>query len=193
MGVLIGTINEERLSASYLKNTKSAIQELMKKENVLIYLSALQTMQREELYLDYAKFVAELSKQIKSYGLKGTSFNKLKSTGMLDTMLIADERAEVQYDAQGNVIVDSNYTDTENIPITFNGGIKAYMDQEVLPYHPNAFVNEEKTQIGYEVNFTRYFYKPKQLDSVEVIVERLKELEKQSDGLMANILEGLYE
>lgn len=193
VGVLIGTINEERLSASYLKNTKSAIQELMKKENVLIYLSALQTMQREELYLDYAKFVAELSKQIKSYGLKGTSFNKLKSTGMLDTMLIADERAEVQYDAQGNVIVDSNYTDTENIPITFNGGIKAYMDQEVLPYHPNAFVNEEKTQIGYEVNFTRYFYKPKQLDSVEVIVERLKELEKQSDGLMANILEGLYE
>ena len=165
----------------------------MKKESVQVYLAALQTMQREEVYLDYAKFVTELTKQIKGYGVKGTSFNKLKSTGMLDTMLIADERAEIQYDAQGNVIVDTNHTDTENIPITFNGGIKAYMDQEVLPYHPNALVNEKKTQIGYEINFTRYFYKPKQLDSVEAIVERLKELEKQSDGLMASILEGLYE
>ena len=49
------------------------------------------------------------------------------------------------------------------------------------------------TQIGYEINFTKYFYKAKELESVEDIVARIKELEKKSNGMMASILEGLYE
>ena len=59
--------------------------------------------------------------------------------------------------------------------------------------YEDAFIDESKTQIGYEINFTKYFYKAKELKSVENIVARIKELEKQSEGILANILEGLYE
>lgn len=50
-----------------------------------------------------------------------------------------------------------------------------------------------KAQIGYEINFTKYFYKAKELERVEDIVSRIKKLERQSAGMMASILEGLYE
>ena len=108
-------------------------------------------------------------------------------------MIIRDDSAVVQKDSKGNVIVDPDLRDTESIPMTFEGGIDEFIKKEVLPYHSDAFVNESKTQIGYEINFTKYFYKAKELESVEDIVGRIKELERQSDGMIASILEGLYE
>jgi len=108
-------------------------------------------------------------------------------------MIVKDEEAAIQKDLKGNVVADPELRDTESIPMTFEGGIDEFIKQEVLPYHADAFVDESKTQIGYEINFTKYFYKAKELESVEEIVNRIKELERQSDGMMASILEGLYE
>ena len=193
VGVLEGNIDKDKLSNSGLKNTKGALTELKNTENIKAYLDVLKSLEREYLYLDYNKFKKQFTKALKAYNLKGASLTKALSTGMLDIILIIDEKAEVQTDSKGNVIIDTNLTDTENIPLTYEGGIEAFIAQEVLPYHPDAFVNTEKTQIGYEINFTKYFYKPKQLESVETIIARIKELGKQSDGMMASILEGLYE
>ena len=65
------------------------------------------------------------------------------------------------------------------------------MQNEVLPYAPDAFVDTKKTQIGYEVSFTKYFYKPVELRDMSEIMASLKALEKESDGMLSEIMEGV--
>lgn len=193
IGFYIGEITKEELVESFIKNTAGAIKELEKKENILSYLKVLKELKNEEVYLDYAKFEKEFDKKLKKIGIKGTTLKKIVSTGLLENIIVKDEKAVIQKDKQGNIVVDVELRDTENIPLTYPGGIDAFIQEEVLPYHPDAFVDESKIQIGYEINFTKHFYKPKQLESVESLVERIRELEKLSEGMMKEILGGLYE
>ena len=193
IGFYTGEITKEKLAESFIKNTAGAIKELEKKDNILSYLKVLKELENEEAYLDYLKFEKEFDKKLKKIGIKGTTFKKLSSTGLLENIIVKDEKAAIQYDKEGNIIVDVELRDTENIPLTYPGGIDAFIQEEVLPYHPDAFVDESKIQIGYEINFTKHFYKSKQLESVESIVERIRELEKLSEGMMKEILGGLYE
>lgn len=86
---------------------------------------------------------------------------------------------------------DTDLRDTEIIPFTYEGGIDAFMKNEVLPYAPDAWVDQKKTQIGYELSFTKYFYQPVQLRSMEEIVSDLKKLESETDGMLAEILGGV--
>lgn len=86
---------------------------------------------------------------------------------------------------------DTDLRDTEIIPFTYEGGIDTFIKNEVLPYAPDAWVDEKKTQIGYELSFTKYFYQPVQLRSMEEIVSDLKNLESESDGMLAEILGGV--
>ncbi|MDW2924511.1 class I SAM-dependent DNA methyltransferase [Mesomycoplasma ovipneumoniae] len=192
IGAFSEKINKKILEDSFIKGTTASIKELEKSENLEAYLEVLKLMKSDERYLDYAAFEKEFNKHLKKKNIKGASLSKFVSTGLLDNMIIRDENAAIQKDSKGNVIVDPDLRDTESIPMTFEGGIEEFIKKEVLPYHADAFVDESKTQIGYEINFTKYFYKPKELESVEDIVRRIKELERQSDGLMASILE-LYE
>ncbi len=101
-----------------------------------------------------------------------------------------DEQGKPVLDKKGNVKADKDKTDTEQIPFTYEGGIEAFMENEVLPFSPGAWVDEKKTQIGYELSFTKYFYKPIQLRSIEEIVADIKALEKESEGLLAEIIGG---
>jgi len=55
---------------------------------------------------------------------------------------------------------DSELRDTEQVPLLENGGIEAFVRREVLPHVPDAWVDADATKIGYEISFTRYFYKP---------------------------------
>ena len=86
---------------------------------------------------------------------------------------------------------DVDLRDTENIPFTYEGGIDAFIKNEVLTYAPDAWVNEKKTQIGYEISFTKYFYKPVELRKLSDILQNLKELETEADGLLAEVMEGV--
>ncbi|WP_296980870.1 class I SAM-dependent DNA methyltransferase [uncultured Dialister sp.] len=86
---------------------------------------------------------------------------------------------------------DPNLRDSENIPFNYDGGIDAFIKKEVKPYAPDAHVDESKTKIGYEISFTKYFYKPVQLRDMKDILASLEELEKESDGVMDEIMEGL--
>ena len=86
---------------------------------------------------------------------------------------------------------DTDLRDTENIPFTYEGGIDAFMQNEVLTYAPDAYVDEKKTQIGYEVSFTKYFYKPIEMRPMDEILESLKALDRDADGMMAEIMEGI--
>lgn len=86
---------------------------------------------------------------------------------------------------------DPELRDTEIIPFTYKGGIDAFVKNEVLTYTPDAWVDEKKTQIGYELSFTKYFYKPLQLRSMDEIVADLKALETETEGLLKEILGGI--
>ncbi|MCI7686346.1 MAG: class I SAM-dependent DNA methyltransferase [Baileyella intestinalis] len=86
---------------------------------------------------------------------------------------------------------DPNLRDSENIPFNYDGGIDAFIEKEVKPYAPDAYVDESKTKIGYEISFTKYFYKPVKLRDMKDILTSLAELEKESDGVMDEIVGGL--
>ena len=86
---------------------------------------------------------------------------------------------------------DVDLRDSEVIPFTYEGGIDAFMKNEVLPYAPDAYIDENKTQIGYEISFTKYFYKPVELREMKDILQDLANLEKEAGGLMVKIMEGL--
>lgn len=89
--------------------------------------------------------------------------------------------------------VDTALRDTEIIPFTYEGGIEAFIENEVLTYAPDAWVDEKKTKIGYEVSFTKYFYKPVELRPMKDILSDLENLEKQAEGLLNEIAERIIE
>lgn len=83
---------------------------------------------------------------------------------------------------------DSDLRDTETVPLQEPGGIEAFIRREVLPHAPDAWLDAEKTVIGYEVSFTRYFYKPQPLRPLEAIRADILALERETGGLMAKII-----
>ena len=86
---------------------------------------------------------------------------------------------------------DVDLRDTENIPFTYEGGIDSFIEKEVHPYATDAYVDEKKTQIGYEISFTKYFYKPVELRDMSEILADLAALDKEADGVLAGIMEGI--
>ncbi|MFP5232805.1 MAG: N-6 DNA methylase [Acidobacteriota bacterium] len=83
---------------------------------------------------------------------------------------------------------DSDLRDTEQIPLLEEGGIEAFIRREVLPYTPDAWINEDATKIGYEVSFTRHFYKPQPLRTLEEISADILAIERESEGLLDGLL-----
>lgn len=82
---------------------------------------------------------------------------------------------------------DANLRDTENVPLKED--IKEYFKREVLPFAPDAWIDEKKSKVGYEIPFTRYFYKyeaPK--PSAEIMAEIL-ELEKELQGSLTEVFD----
>ena len=84
--------------------------------------------------------------------------------------------------------LDTDLRDTEQIPLREVGGIEAFLRREVLPYAADAWYQPDSVRIGYEVSFTRYFYKPKPMRTLEEIRADIHTLEKETDGLLAEIL-----
>lgn len=172
-----------------IKSTKRTIIELANTEKMRNYLEVLSELKQERDFLSYTEFEKEFNRKAK--GLAGVTLNNLNKTGLLGLFVSKDENAEVIKDKKGNMISDPDLRDTEQIPLNYEGGIEAFIEKEVLPYHKDAWVDEESIQTGYELNFTKYFYVPKKLPSVKELVEEIKELEAESEGLMDSILKGI--
>ncbi|TBV06077.1 type I restriction-modification system subunit M [Stutzerimonas kirkiae] len=83
---------------------------------------------------------------------------------------------------------DTDLRDTEQVPLKEPGGIDAFFEREVLPHAPDAWIDGEKTQIGYEISFARYFYKPTPLRSLDDIRADILKLEQQTEGLLDKIV-----
>lgn len=83
---------------------------------------------------------------------------------------------------------DTDLRDTEQVPLKEPGGIDAFFKREVLPHASDAWIDGEKTQIGYEISFARYFYKPTPLRSLDDIRADILKLEQQTEGLLHKIV-----
>ncbi|ALJ04143.1 restriction endonuclease subunit M [Pseudalgibacter alginicilyticus] len=96
------------------------------------------------------------------------------------------KNGKVVKDSKGNPKSDAKLRDTENIPLKED--IQEYMKREVLPHVPDAWVDEKKTKIGYEINFTKYFYQYKPLRSLAEIKADILALEEETDGLIKTVM-----
>ena len=98
------------------------------------------------------------------------------------TMILNGKPVVVEYEP------DTDLRDTEQIPLLHPGGIEAFLQEEVLPYAPDAWYNPEAVRVGYEVNFNRHFYRPQPMRSLEEIRADILALERDTEGLLAEIV-----
>ncbi|MGQ0763252.1 MAG: type I restriction-modification system subunit M [Acidobacteriota bacterium] len=97
---------------------------------------------------------------------------------------VGDKKLVVEYEP------DSELRDTEQVPLLEPGGIESFIGREVLLYTPDAWIDESTTKIGYEISFTRHFYKPQPLRTLEQISADIVSLEKETEGLLGEIVRG---
>ena len=97
---------------------------------------------------------------------------------------IKGKRCVVEYEP------DTDLRDTEQVPLTEEGGIDAFIRGEVLPHAHDAWFDEDSIKIGYEISFTRYFYKSQPLRTLEEIRADILALEKETEGLLGEIIGG---
>ena len=85
---------------------------------------------------------------------------------------------------------DTELRDTEQVPLSEPGGVDAFIKRELLPYAPDAWYDPASIKIGYEISFTRYFYKPQALRTLNEIRADIIALEKETEGLLSEIVGG---
>jgi type I restriction enzyme M protein len=95
------------------------------------------------------------------------------------------EAGKVAKDKQGNPKPDANLRDYEKIPLKVD--VDEYFKREVLPHVPDAWMDRGKDKVGYEINFTKYFYKYQPLRSIGDIKNDILALETETEGLLSEI------
>ena len=100
---------------------------------------------------------------------------------------VLDENGNPIKDKKGKVKYKAARNETEQVPMNYPGGIEAFYENEVKPYTPDVIFGEPT--VGYELSFTKYFYKPVELRSLKDIKFDIMKLEKQTEGALAEILE----
>jgi len=101
---------------------------------------------------------------------------------------LRDENGAIILDAKGKLKMDNKLKDTEQIPLLYEGGIDAFLEKEIYPYSPDSYVNKNKAIIGYEISFTKYFFKPITLRPLPEIKTDIRFIENETDGLLNEIL-----
>jgi type I restriction enzyme M protein len=116
---------------------------------------------------------------IKKIHRKGAAADPLRG---LFPATIGGKPAVVEYES------DPELRDTEQVPLLEEGGIEAFLRREVLPHAPDAWYVPDSVRTGYEISFTRYFYKPQPLRTLEEIRADILALEKETEGLLDEIV-----
>ena len=116
---------------------------------------------------------------IKKVHKLGTEPNSIR--GLVETD-VDGRRRVVEYEP------DSELRDTEQVPLLDEGGIEGFLRREVLPYAPDAWYDPASVKVGYEISFTRYFYKPQPMRTLEEIRADILSVERETEGLLAEII-----
>ena len=96
------------------------------------------------------------------------------------------ENGEIVVDGKGKVKVNTSLRDHERVSLSQD--IEEYFEKEVKPHLPNSWMDRSKDKVGYEINFTKYFYKYNPLRSTVDILSDLNQLEQESDGLFSQLV-----
>ncbi|HZJ52460.1 MAG TPA: SAM-dependent DNA methyltransferase, partial [Actinomycetota bacterium] len=116
---------------------------------------------------------------IKKIHKRGTIADPLR--GLFETT-IGGKPAVVEYEP------DPDLRDTEQVPLLEEGGIEAFLEREVLPYASDAWYVPASVKTGYEISFTRHFYKPEPVRTLGEIRADILTLEKETEGLLGEIM-----
>jgi type I restriction enzyme M protein len=168
-----------KLAESKNKNLEEKLEEEKNgREKQKAIIKALQTIE-DNLYKNWNEFEKKLQIALKEFNL---SANFIKN--IILALSEHDDTADYVLDAKGHKLPDSNLRDSEKIPLKQD--IEDYFEKEVKPYYPDAWMDRKKDKIGYEINFTKYFY--------EYVPPRpLEEIEKDIKEVTAEIQELLRE
>jgi type I restriction enzyme M protein len=186
--------------------------EKQKETDIMTVVNDIADQFRHEKISDYNLFISELSKAADRWNIKLTTkrlnliknnlaqvdenservLKKIYRTGKAEAdplkglfnTIIDGKPCVVEYES------DTNLRDSEQIPLLYEGGIEQFFKDEVLPFAPDAWIDEGKTQIGYEISFTKYFYKPVELRTLDEITADIKALETETEGLLQEIIGG---
>lgn len=123
------------------------------------------------LFDSFTDLDVTLVQKAKTAALKLTTVERKAIASTMQTNELGEGKASTN--AKGEIIADPELRDTETVPLTED--VDSYLKREVLPYTPNAWVDESKTKIGYEVPFNRFFYKKASSRSLDEIENELRE------------------
>jgi len=168
-------VTEERLENLYSANAFSKLAESKQKEPERKLEEEEEGKRKQEeiinalkdignhLYKNWDKFEVKVKKALDGFDL---------SQNLIKNIILAlsehDDSADYVLDKKGDKIPDPNLRDSEKVPLKQN--IEKYFEREVKPYYPDAWMDRKKDKIGYEINFTKYFYKyvpPRPLEEIE--------------------------
>ena len=138
----------------------------------------------DERYMDVEKFRRDLESTWENL-FDETLYATEKDT-ITDALGEKDEDAEIVVDRQGEKQADSDLRDYENVPLTEN--LEEYFKEEIEPYVPEAWIDKDYTRVGYEIPFSRHFYEYEPPRAPEEIKNDIRELEKDIDTLMDEVL-----
>ena len=191
-------VNEERLdkvkevrafvnlaTSKKRKDTKAAQAEIeagMEKQTLI--LETLEKLKSKKLAKNREEFSESLKAAFKGAGL---SIPAPLFKAILMALSERDETADICTDNKGNPEPDPELRDYENVPLKED--IHKYIEREVLPHVPDAWVDESKTKTGYEINFNRYFYKYTPPRPLEVIETELKQIEAEIAEILSEVTE----
>jgi type I restriction enzyme M protein len=148
-----------------------------------VLLDALKDLQKEPVYKNRDEFTDRLKRLFKG--------RKIDAKPPLFKAILAaiserDETADICTDAKGNPEPDPDLRDYENVPLKED--IQNYFRREVLPHVPDAWIDEDKTKKGYEIPFTRHFYKYTPLRPLEEIEAEITALEDEIQGRLKEVM-----
>ena len=146
-------------------------------------IETLRTMDSTILYKNRDEFTKVIKKAFKDSDIK---LDSALLKAILSALCEKDETADVCVDSKGNPEADPDLRDTENVPLKED--IHEYFEREVKPHVPDAWIDETKTKIGYEIPFTRHFYKYQPLRPSEEIMKEIIELEKSISEKLKKVM-----
>lgn len=139
-------------------------------------VSLIDSFDKEKVYMSRELFLKDLNSKIKDAGLTFIKASQIKN--LISIIGVQDDEAEICKDAKGNVEADSSLRDSESIPLKED--VTEYFNREVVPHVPDAWIDETTLdKIGYEIPFTRHFYKYEELRPFTDIMNEIEELEKR--------------
>jgi type I restriction enzyme M protein len=173
----------KKIASSTKKNEAARREEIEvgkhRQEEIRTLLANFAKAHGETLYKDREAFLITLREADRAAGMRLSASETTAVVGALDER---DETAEICHDKSGNPEPDPELRDTESVPL--KESIAEYVKREVLPHVPDAWIDESKTKVGYEIPLNRHFYRYEPPRPLEVIEADIKTLEGEIIALL---------